>query len=682
MDGCWDDNVWPKYNDWVYNTINQKLKNTPKPNNVLLKYYAGSINNKGYLAGRKGDVVEQKKCYYKSLEIQKKIGDEKGVAVSLNNIGFIYYKQGDILNGLDYFIQSLKIREKIGDKEGVAQGLNNIGDIYYTQGDVEKALDYHQKSLEIWKEIKDKRGEATSLNNIGTIYSDQLTELLNAKADSLDILKKRELALQYYNRSLMIRESIEDKRGIAVSLINIGAVYEGMSTISSLNKALVNYQSSLLINEEIGNKYGVSQSLDRISRVMILQGKINLARDYATRALKIAQEIGYPKNIYNSAKKMSEIAKMEAEKSTSISNKAKLWREAYEMHELFVQMKDSINNEKTEKAAIRTQAKYEYEKKKAINDANYEKKIAIKKKENEKQKILIITSIVVLLLVLLLLFSVFSRLKITKKQKIEIKYAHDKLEEKNHEITESITYAERIQRAILPPEKELLDSLKDCFVFYRPKDIVAGDFYWLQRIGDTVLYATADCTGHGVPGAMVSVVCYNALNRAVREYNLLDPGLILDKTTEIVIETFERSGEDKYIRDGMDIALCALNIKTRKLQFAGANNPLYLVRGEELQEVKGDKQPPIGSYAKRTPFTNHLVEIKKGDVIYTFSDGYADQFGGPKGKKFMYKQFKELLLSINKEPMSKQHQVVESKFDEWKGELFQIDDVCVIGVRI
>lgn len=687
IEECWDDNVWPKYNDWVYHAVDKKLKNTSEINEntkkALLKFYAGSINNKGYLAGKKGDVGKQKKFYNESLEIQKKIGDEQGIATSLNNIGFIYYKQGDILNGLDYFTRSLKIREKTGEKKGVAQGLNNIGDIYYTQGDVEKALDCHKKSLRLWREINNKRGEGTSLNNIGTIYNDQLNELIKVKADSQDISQKRELALSYFNESLKIREVNGNRRGVAVSLINIGAVYEKTQDVAFINKALVNYKASLLINEELGNKYGVSQSLSRISNIMIKRGEIEKAREYAAKALEIAQEMGYPKDIYSSAKRLSDIAKEEALSlfTTSSPKKAALWREAYEMQELFIQMKDSVNNEKTKKAAIRTQAKYEYEKKKMINDANHEKELAIKKKENEKQKILTITSIGGFLLVLLLLFSVFSRLKITKKQKLKIKDAHDKLEEKNHEITESITYAERIQRAILPPEKELFDSLKDCFVFYKPKDIVAGDFYWLQNIGDIVLYATADCTGHGVPGAMVSVVCHNALNRAVREYNLLEPGSILDKTTEIVIETFERSGEDKYIRDGMDIALCALNLKTKELQFAGANNPFYLVRNGELIETKGDKQP-IGSYAKSKPFTNHKVKLAEGDLVYTFSDGYADQFGWPKGKKFMYKQFKEFLLSISVYSMDKQRESVENNFDEWKGDLFQIDDVCVIGVKV
>jgi len=197
--------------------------------------------------------------------------------------------------------------------------------------------------------------------------------------------------------------------------------------------------------------------------------------------------------------------------------------------------------------------------------------------------------------------------------------------------------------------------------------------------GDNILFAAADCTGHGVPGALVSVVCHNALNRAVREFNLIEPAKILDKVTELVIETFEKS--DANINDGMDIALCSLNSKTNELEYSGANNSLYIIRNNELTETKSDKQP-IGKYSNIKPFTNHKQTLLKEDQIYLFTDGYADQFGGEKGKKFKYKQFKDLLLKNNKEPMKKQLDVLFSSFDSWKGDLEQIDDVCVIGVKI
>ncbi|NQV53997.1 MAG: SpoIIE family protein phosphatase [Flavobacteriales bacterium] len=266
-----------------------------------------------------------------------------------------------------------------------------------------------------------------------------------------------------------------------------------------------------------------------------------------------------------------------------------------------------------------------------------------------------------------------------KNRKIEAQ--RELLEEKNKEITDSITYAKRIQEAILPPLRNVLKALPNSFVLYKPKDIVAGDFYWMESLGDWVVFAAADCTGHGVPGAMVSVVCNNALNRSVREFGLDQPAAILDKTLELVLEQFESSDEE--VKDGMDIALCALNTKTRTLQYAGAQNPLWIKRisSTELEEIKPDKQP-IGKYSDPKPFTNHTLQLEAGDTFYIFSDGYADQFGGPKGKKLKYKPFKELLLSINSKAMEEQKQIIDHRFEAWKGDLEQVDDVCVIGVRV
>ena len=261
----------------------------------------------------------------------------------------------------------------------------------------------------------------------------------------------------------------------------------------------------------------------------------------------------------------------------------------------------------------------------------------------------------------------------------KINLQKEELEEKNKEITDSISYAKRIQSAILPSDSELKDNLREGFVFYRPKDIVAGDFYWMEKIEDKVLFAVADCTGHGVPGAMVSVVCFNALNKAVREHKLIDPAKILDKTRDLVIETFSHKSEEQ-VKDGMDISLCCLDIKNRVLQFSGANNSLYRIKNDELIEVKADKQP-IGVYENKQPFTSHTFEVNEGEEIYLFTDGFADQFGGIKGKKLKYRLFREKLLEISGLPMQDQEIKLNSFFDEWKGNLEQIDDVCVMGIR-
>lgn len=252
------------------------------------------------------------------------------------------------------------------------------------------------------------------------------------------------------------------------------------------------------------------------------------------------------------------------------------------------------------------------------------------------------------------------------------------IEEKNNEVMDSIQYAKRIQNALLPSDELLRDHFSECFVLYKPKDIVAGDFYWMDVIDEYSFVAAADCTGHGVPGAMVSVVCHNALHRAVMEFHLREPGEILDKTREIVINTFSKY--DKNIKDGMDVALLVYNEKTKELKYAGANNSLYQIdtKNEELSEIKADKQP-VGLYAKLNPFTTHIVDLSLGSKIYLFSDGYADQFGGMKGKKLKYKSFKEKLVKLSRESYQVQKETLDKEFEKWRGDFEQIDDVLVMG---
>jgi serine phosphatase RsbU (regulator of sigma subunit) len=284
-------------------------------------------------------------------------------------------------------------------------------------------------------------------------------------------------------------------------------------------------------------------------------------------------------------------------------------------------------------------------------------------------------------------------------QKQEAEHQRDIVEEKNREILDSITYAKRLQTAILPPQKLVKEWLNDSFIFYKPKDIVAGDFYWMEttkRNGrNIVFYAAADCTGHGVPGAMVSVVCSNALKRAIKEFNISDPGKLLDKVAEIVQESFEQSEHE--VKDGMDIAVCAIDLIDRKVWFSGANNGLYRITSEDtkipeglkvmesgnrkLVEYSANKQP-VGSYEHMVPFTTIEIQLEPGDCIYLFSDGFADQFGGERGKKFKYKPFKQLLLDIEEKEMDSQKDILDTEFERWKGNLEQVDDVCIIGLRV
>ncbi|TXB64797.1 tetratricopeptide repeat protein [Vicingus serpentipes] len=626
------------------------------------KSLARSVTNIAYTYVLSGEIERALENYKLCLILSREISDYELIAYSLNNIGYLYNHQGDISNALQYYSESLKIQEEIGDDRGIAISLNNIAAIYDDQDDNKKAIEYYNRSYLKYKTLKDKRGMAESLNNIAYNYSKQ---------------SNYDLALDYNKQSLLLKEEIGDTRGIAGSLINIGVIYDNQN---KLDEAIDYYERSLHLFEKINDKSSIAKALGNLGKSYLNKGEVNKAFKFANKGLSISQEVGFPDNIKNISKVLEEI-----------HSKKGAYKEALEMYKLHIQMRDSLNNEETQKAAAKQQAQYEYEKQKAVDDAEHEKQIAIEQEAKEKQQIITYATAGGLGLVAIFLVFVFNRLQVTKKQKVVIEgqkqeveqqkevveLAHHELEEKNQEIMDSITYAKRIQNAILPPLKLVKEYLQESFILYKPKDIVAGDFYWLEHKEDIILFAAADCTGHGVPGAMVSVVCNNGLNRSVREYGLTDPGEILNKTREIVIAEFEKSEEE--VKDGMDIALCSL--EGNILKYAGANNPLWIIRDGEIIETKADKQP-IGKFDELLPYKTHTFELQKGDSIYIFSDGYVDQFGGEKGKKFKAKAFRELLLSIQETPMEEQKTKIDNAFENWRGNLEQIDDVCVIGVRI
>jgi len=329
-----------------------------------------------------------------------------------------------------------------------------------------------------------------------------------------------------------------------------------------------------------------------------------------------------------------------------------------------------------------------------LNLEEIERKSSQTLKHLNNQKIITYVSVVIIFIVAFLLFIALRNYKKQKEQSLviikqkeevegqrdEISKQHVQLEEKTREITDSINYAKRIQEAILPPVSLFDKYLKKYFIFYLPKDIVAGDFYWMEVVGPNVIFAAADCTGHGVPGALVSVLCSNALNRAVKEYGIIEPGKILDKTLEIILEKFTQAEET--VKDGMDISLCSYNMETKELQYAGANNPLWITRkgSKVIEEFIPNKQP-IGAYLKLEPFTNHSIQLNEGDSIYIFSDGYADQFGGDMGKKYKTFRFRNLLLSIRDKDLITQKKLIEKAHFDWRRDEEQLDDICVIGFR-
>jgi serine phosphatase RsbU (regulator of sigma subunit) len=678
--------------------VNLVRKLTEKERQFFLMAKGKAINILGIVAYERGQLESALSQFKESVALRKEAGDSLRVAGGLNNIGSIYHELGNYALAINYYTQSLKIKEENGNHAGVAGTLNNIAIVYEEQEEFSKALEYFMESLRLEEEFGTAENTSAILNNIGIIHK------TNGDYD---------LALEFYERSLSIGQAVNDQFGVALSLSNIGLVYQAKGAYV---RALDYHNQALKIRETIADKKGISHTLNNMGDVYAIQGNKKKAIEYSAKALVLAQEVGSLNITRDAAKSLW----MQHKESRN-------YREALNMHELFIAIRDSAKSEENHKEVVRQQLKYTYDKQAAADSIRHSEEQKTVQAEMDKQRAvtdkqeaeLAVKRIQqyalfggVFFLVIFLVF-IISRLRksrqqnaIIRAQKREVdkqrKISEDQriiaeeqkhiAQAKNKQIVDSINYAKRLQNAILPPLNLMNEKIGEGFVLFQPKDIVSGDFYWMESCAEAsdseggeatewVYFAAADCTGHGVPGAMVSVICSNALSKALLEEGHRDTGKLLDRTRALVMDRFGRSEEE--IHDGMDISLCALNRETNELRWSGAYNPLWIIRkdGVEIDEVVADKQP-IGMYRKPKPFTSHQVKLNAGDTFYIFTDGFTDQFGGENKKKFMSKRLKHLLLEVVHLELDHQKESLASKFKEWMGDLEQLDDVCVIGVRI
>lgn len=613
----------------------------------------------------KGNFDEGIKAAEEGWKIAQSIGNEKVTADLNKSLGSLYQNKGDLAKAAQYFYDALKTYEKVEDHTKVCNVLSTLGSIHSDMMMMDKAIEYQTRAVEVAKKHADPNELAGCYNNLAATYQS---------------LKEYDRALNYYRECLTIVEETGMTFGIAVTSVNIGAIH---AFKGDWDAAIDYYKKGLALQEQMGYSPGIAQT------------NMSLGFAYA----QVGQNANALKHLelsYNMAKELKSDELLQATGLRLAQTYEKLGRhsEAYQKLFEFHFLADSLRGKKLQEQIAELTLRYGLERKEDSLELA-KKELVVERlekdkaeKESAKKDILLVAAGIGV--ILLLGFGAFI-LKASRDRKkanvvLEEKNAeisNQKLivEEKNKEILDSITYAKRIQEAILPPTRIVKEWLPNSFILYKPKDIVAGDFYWMEHVGSKIYFSAADCTGHGVPGAMVSVVCHNAMNRAVREFGLTKPGEILDRTTKLVVEQFEKSEED--VKDGMDLALCVLDTETRMLSYAGANNPLWIIRkeGHELEEVKATKQP-VGKSDKPMAFVTHDIQLSEGDTIYVFSDGYADQFGGARGKKYKYKTFKEKLLSIQHESMDKQRALLNEEFEAWRGELEQLDDVCVIGVRV
>lgn len=561
--------------------------------------------------------------YYKQLELAEKLGDLSSLARAYYNIGWMKSVQNESFEERIYLIRALKIFEQVHDTAGILEVYNGLAGLYGSNIELNKvyidSASYYYRNLIYFSEVMQKRFNIVAHFN----YASFLTR--HGRLDE---------AGKYIDRC--IDEALKQKDTTNYAL-----------TVKSKGRLLIlkgkDKEGIKLIESSIPMLKKTKQIEALVDVYIFLHNKYSIDGNY-----KAAYDALLLKNAYQDTSKMSISAAHLEERD----------------------------------------AQYQIEKRE-MNIKRLEQEKEISELKNTQTKYFTYGLGLVAVLVIIIMLSLFRSNKVKQEANLAlneknrlIEEQKKEVEERNLEITQSISYAKRIQEAILPARELKFKIFPDAFVLFMPKDIVSGDFYWYTEKNGIRLIAAIDCTGHGVPGAFMSLIGNTYLQEAVNERGITRPAEILNRLRNNVITSLKQSDVLESTKDGMDMALLSFNDQNGTVDFAGANNPLWMIRDGKLTEFKGDKKP-IGYYSgEDLPFTNHTITYKKGDVFYLFTDGMADQFGGPKGKKFKYKQLQDTLTSIAHLPMKEQEDLLIEKFQQWKGLLEQVDDVCVIGIRV
>lgn len=550
----------------------------------------------------------------------KKKNDEKGMAECHKILSYCYWRFSDYSMAMDHALRALRFFKILKDLKGEADSLNNLGAVYMFQKDNEKRLDCNMKCLVIRQKLGDASDISGSMNNIGETFLD---------------LKDYDSAKRWFIECLELENAGEDS--VAWALHNLGKLY-------LLEENYVKSEESFLESLEISerNSYFVltTETLLRLGEFCKERGDNLRSMNYADRAVELSKKTGSREDENAAQLLMAQTKELLGDYIGALEHYK-------ESHRLYSEIHNQTNIQ-------------------AIKDIQFQhqlEKIRQKAEEAELEKIRTIE---------------------LQKAYDQIRHQSRLLEERNNEIMESIRYAKRIQEAVLVEKKHVSSHLPEHFIYFRPKDIVSGDFYWAQEKEGFLYVAAADCTGHGVPGGFLTMLGIAFLNEILSQKSLLTPAQILGELRDKFIKELRLQDSSN---DGMDISLVRLEYhqenESNELLWAGANNPLWVVsnEGKKFIELKADKQP-IGKSDVQKPFTDTSLQLRKGDLVYLFSDGYHDQFGGENGKKLKKSGFKELILSLSKLSINEQNKSLDQHYENWKGNTDQVDDICVIGLRI
>jgi len=597
---------------------------------------------------------------HQALELSEQLGFKRGIAASKNNLGLVYEHIGQNNKAAELYAESLELKTMMGDRRGMASTLNNLGVLYKKTGQYDEALKYYREALSINRGLGNKEWEQANLHNIGVILKGKL------HYDS---------ALYYYREALKIAEETGNEQ-------RMNSEYQSLSSAllekKEFAEALVEGRKALHISRKNREPYGTYIAYNNLALIFTRTGRLDSGRQYYDSALALSVNRGMTEWELDSRHDMQELLDSIYQRTKSHADLLA----AYENLRKFVRMRADIQKQETAQKLADLSIQYEVSKKdRELLDMQH--KAELQQAEADKQRTMIIFAIAGLVLLSILSVALYRRFRLSRRLAVELKEQKDTIEEKNKSITDSIHYAQRIQQSMLTTARFFSGNTKDFLVFYRPRDIVSGDFYWARRSGDDLYVAVADCTGHGVPGALMSMIGISLLNEIIMERKISNPALALDVMREEIVRSLNPEGSEEEGKDGMDMVLCRFR-PGGILEFAAANNPVYVYRknNETLESYSPDKSP-VGKHGGiADAFAKQTINLSEGDVVFLLTDGYADQFGGPKGKKFKYRQLEELLKTRGGYSLDEVQKILERTFLDWKGELEQVDDVCVLGIRM
>ncbi len=618
-----------------------------------------------------GMFEESMQYHEKALSLAKSARLMKQIGQSLYNLGNAYKRIGVLSKALDYYLEAKDIFEGINEDKGLASCLNLIGILYMDWLQYQKALDTYTESLKLEEARNNKPGIADIYLNLGKIYVK---------------LKRSDDAVKSYQKALDISREIKDKNKEAFSLMHLALVYTDEYNFSKADEYIFELKNTLPLVSQKDKLALINQGL---GYCFLVQNRCQEALSFLEKSLEIATEGGLSD--------VTSTCYLFLSQAYICNGNGIKSAEFYKKYDQSREESNKVMND----ARVQFETAQQNREIKLLNEQQETSKKLIKV---QRQAIYIF--IAGLLAIVIFLFIVINQYR--QKKKANIRLAEQKMfiEEQKKEIEDSITYAKRIQEAVISLSDTEGTLLEKSFVIFRPKSVVSGDFYWATTVDEWLIVTVADCTGHGVPGAFMSMLGVSFLTEIVRKKEISTAGEVLDDLRKYIIAALKQKGLLGEQKDGMDICLCAINTKTLVCQYAGANNPLYLVTGcsllvtgelnqkpetrnQKLIEIKGDKMP-VAIYERMNNFTNHSFQLEKGDRIYMSSDGFSDQFGGPNGRKFMAKNFKNLLLASASQSIEEQRVTIIAEFEKWlaftdksTGHPFeQIDDVTVMGIEI